>query len=184
MQWGDASNFTRVLTRLAANGAMLVFLCDSTRLLSRPAGSGETLEMKLRHWRLYYVCINIPLNPNRNNCVTLAWNVCQLTKSLEDATSYNQASMKPRWAENWTILPKVLDLLFTNKVHSESSSSTSVSPSVVAATTTLQNFALASFWSFPTNFSQNLVLLHQVHKLQCFSCTKIAFWSKLDALPS
>jgi len=54
----------------------------------------------------------------------------------------------------------------------------------VAATTTLQNFALASFWSLPTNLPQHLVLLCQVHKLQFFSCIKIACQSKLDAFPS
>ena len=92
-------------------------------------------------------------HPRWNKFVYLAWNLCQPTKSLAGATSYNQSSVKPRQAENWTILPKVLDLLFTNKVHSESWSSTSVSPSVVVATTTLQNFTLALFWSLPTNLS-------------------------------
>jgi hypothetical protein len=56
--------------------------------------------------------------------------------------------------------------------------------SVVAATTTLQNFSLASFWSLPTNLSQHHVLLRQVHKLQCFSCRKAACRIKLDAFPS
>ena len=42
MQGGDASNFTRVLTRLAGSEAMLVFLCDSVGVLSRLAGSGAT----------------------------------------------------------------------------------------------------------------------------------------------
>ena len=48
MQRGDASNATGVLTRLVGRRAMLVFLCDSVGVLSRPAGSGATPEMKLR----------------------------------------------------------------------------------------------------------------------------------------
>lgn len=47
-QGSDASNSIKVLTRLVGSGAMLVFLCDSTIVLSRPAGSEATLEMKLR----------------------------------------------------------------------------------------------------------------------------------------
>jgi len=39
---GDASNSVGVLTRLAGNGAMLMFLCDSTGVLSRLAHSGAT----------------------------------------------------------------------------------------------------------------------------------------------
>ncbi len=85
----------------------------------------------------------------------------------------HQASVKPRWAKNWTILPEVLDSFFTNKVYSESWSSASVSPSVVVATTTLQNFALASFGAFPTNITHHFILLHQVLKLQCFPRTKV-----------
>ena len=100
MQRGDASNSIGELTRLVGSGAMLVFLCDSTGVLSRPTGSEETPKMKLRLWQLYFLCTNIPLNPNRKDSVTLAWNVCQLTKSLVDATFYNQASEKPRQDEN------------------------------------------------------------------------------------
>lgn len=48
MQGGDASNSAKVLTRVAGSGAMLVFLCYSTEVLSRPAGSGVTPKMKLR----------------------------------------------------------------------------------------------------------------------------------------
>ena len=91
---------------------------------------------------------------------------------------------KPRRTENWTILLEVLDLIFTKKVHSESWSSTNVSPSVVAAKTTLQNFSLASFWSLPTNLSQQHVLSCQVHKIQWFSCRMITYLSKLVAFPS
>ena len=47
-------------------------------------------------------------------------------------------------------------MLFTNKVHSKSWSSTNVSPSVVVTTTTLQNFALALFWSLPSNLHNSL----------------------------
>lgn len=63
----------------------------------------------------------------------------------------HQASVKPRWAENLTIFPEMLDLLFMNKVYAESWSSTSVLTSVVAATITLQNFSLPCFGaSLPT----------------------------------
>jgi len=48
MQRGDASNSARVLTRLAGSEAMLVFLRDSTGVLSRPADYGATPEMKLK----------------------------------------------------------------------------------------------------------------------------------------
>jgi len=48
VQGGDASNFVGVLARLAGSEAMLLFLCDSTEVLSRICGSGATLEMKLR----------------------------------------------------------------------------------------------------------------------------------------
>jgi len=130
---------------------MLVFLCDSIGVLSRPTGNGATPEINLRLWWLYFFCSYIPLNPNWNNYVTLAWNVCQSSKSLVDDTPFNQASVKPRWAKSWTILPEVLNLLSMNKVYVESWSSTSVSPIVVADTTTLQNFVLAFFGaSLPT----------------------------------
>ena len=43
-----------------------------------------------------------------------------------------------------------------NKIHSESWSSTSVSPSIVSATTTLKIFALALFWSLPTNHPSSM----------------------------
>ena len=46
-QGGDASNSAGVLTRLSSSRAMLVFLCDSTGVLSRLGGSGATPEMKL-----------------------------------------------------------------------------------------------------------------------------------------
>ena len=163
---------------------MLVFLCDSTRVLSRPASNGATLEMKLRLWRLYYLCTYIPLNPNRNNYVSLAWNLCQLTKSLAYATSYNQARVetKTNWELNNTFGGVVS--LFTNKVHSKRWSSTSASPSVVAATSTLKNFALASFWSLLTNLSQEHVLPCQVHKLQWFSCRMTSCPLELVAFPS
>jgi len=80
---------------------MLVFLLDSARVLSRPAGSGATPAMKVRLWWLYYLCTHIPINPNWNNCVDLAWNVCQSTKILVDATSYNQASVETK--TNWEL---------------------------------------------------------------------------------
>jgi len=48
MRGGDASNSAEVLTMLVGSGAMLLFLCDSTRVLSRPASSEATPEMKLR----------------------------------------------------------------------------------------------------------------------------------------
>lgn len=47
-QRGDVSNSAEVITRLAGREAMFVFLRDSTRVVSRPASSGATLEMKLR----------------------------------------------------------------------------------------------------------------------------------------
>ena len=135
---------------------MLVFLWDSTGVLSRHAGSGETPEINLWLRRLYCLCTYIPLNPNRNNYVALAWNVCQLTKGLENVASYNQAIVKPRWFESWTILLEVLDFFFTNKVHSKSWSSTNVSPSVVVATTTLQKFFLACFGASLPTFHRTL----------------------------
>ena len=48
MQRGDASNSVGVLTRLAGSIAMLMFLHDYADVLSRPAGSGATPEMKLK----------------------------------------------------------------------------------------------------------------------------------------
>ena len=47
-QRGDASNFAMVMTKLVGSRAMLMFLHDSAGVLSRPAGSGATPEMKLR----------------------------------------------------------------------------------------------------------------------------------------
>jgi len=132
---------------------MHLFLCDSVRVRFKPAGSATTPEIKIRLWRLY---TSTSIHPSTHNCVDLAWNVCQLTKSLADSTSYNHASVKPRWIENWTIHLEVLDLLFTNMVHSKSWISTSVLPSIVAATTTLQIFSLASFWNLPTNLHNNM----------------------------
>ena len=46
MQRREAWNSTGVLTRLAGSEAMHVFLRDSIWVLSRPAGSEETPEMK------------------------------------------------------------------------------------------------------------------------------------------
>lgn len=80
---------------------MLVFLCDFTKVCAKHARSEETLEMKLRLWKLYYMVTNVPLNPNWNNYVELAWNVCQSTKSLADTTSYNQESVESRM--NWEL---------------------------------------------------------------------------------
>jgi len=91
---------------------------------------------------------------------------------------------KPRLKKNWTILPEVLDVLFTNKVHSERWSSTHVSPSVVVATTTLQMFSLDSFWSLPTKHPQHHVLHCQVHELQWFSSSLLACAWYLASLPS
>ena len=51
---------------------------------------------KFKLWRLYYLCTNIPLIPNWNNCPGLAWNVCRPTKGLVDATFYNQAVMETK----------------------------------------------------------------------------------------
>ena len=48
MQRGDASNSVEVLTMLTGSGAMLVFLRDSFRVLSRPIGSEATPETKLK----------------------------------------------------------------------------------------------------------------------------------------
>ena len=48
MNGGDASNFVGVVNRLVGSRAMLLFLCDSVGVLSRPARSEETPEMKLR----------------------------------------------------------------------------------------------------------------------------------------
>lgn len=42
MQRGDANNIAEVLTRLPGSEAMLVFLRDSTRVLSRPIGNKAT----------------------------------------------------------------------------------------------------------------------------------------------
>lgn len=150
-QVGDARTSSGVMTRLAGSRAMLMFLCDSTRVLSRPAGSGATPEMKLRLWRLYCLCTYLPLNPNWNKCVSLAWNV-SIDREYGKCYTLHQASVKPRWDKNWTILLEVLDLPFTNKVNSERWISTCVLPSVVVATTT-------------TNLTQHFVLLHQVLKI-------------------
>jgi len=48
VQRGDASNSTGVLTRLASSEVMLVFLRDSTRVLSRLVGNRATPKMKRR----------------------------------------------------------------------------------------------------------------------------------------
>lgn len=45
---GDASNSVGVLTRFTSSKAILVFLCDSVGVLSRPARSGATLDMKIK----------------------------------------------------------------------------------------------------------------------------------------
>lgn len=45
-QRGDVRNSVVVLCRLASSREMFVFLCNSTRVLSRPSDSGETPEMK------------------------------------------------------------------------------------------------------------------------------------------
>lgn len=52
--------------------------------------------MKLKLWRSHGLGTYIPLIPNRKNCVELAWNMCQPTKGLVDATSYNQVSVETK----------------------------------------------------------------------------------------
>lgn len=48
VQRGDTNNSATELTRLTGSRSMLVFLCDSIRVLSRPLGSKATPEMKLK----------------------------------------------------------------------------------------------------------------------------------------
>jgi len=156
---------------------MLFFLCDSTRVLSRLDGSGATPEIKLRLWQLYCLCTYMPLNPNRNNCVALAWNMFQSTKSLADATSY----IKLVWSQDeLKILLELLDLVFTKKVYPESWSSTNVSPSVVATTTTIQNFALAYFGASLPTFTKSCLASSSPQASVSFSVKgslSITIWS-------
>jgi len=71
---------------------------------------------------------------------------------MEGATSFNQASVGIKMIIELNNTSGAVRLDFREtKFRSESRSYTSVSPSVVATTTTLQNFALASFWSLPAN---------------------------------
>ena len=50
---GEACKSIGVLTKLAGNGEMFVFLCDFTRVLSRSTGSRSTLEMKTHTLKIF-----------------------------------------------------------------------------------------------------------------------------------
>ena len=52
-QRGEACNSIEVLIRLADGGAMCVFLCDFTGVLSRPAGSEATPKMKTYTMKIF-----------------------------------------------------------------------------------------------------------------------------------
>ena len=70
-----------------------------------------------------------------------------------------------------------------NKVHSESWSSTRVSPSLVAATTTLQNFALACFGASLPSFHNTLFCFVKYSSFMSFPRTKAACQSQLIHSP-
>lgn len=55
---------------------------------------------------------------------------------------------------------------------------------VIAATNTLQNFSLASFWSLPTNHPQQCVLDHQAYRLQLFLSVLSTCACQFASLPS
>ena len=76
---------------------------DSLEVVSRPVGSGATPEMKLKLSQSYDLCIDIPLIPNWNNCVDMAWNVCPQTKVLVDATTHNQESVETKKNTSWGV---------------------------------------------------------------------------------
>ena len=142
------------MTKLAGSGVMLVFLRDSVEVLSRPVGSEATSKMKLKLWGSYDLCTNIPLIPNQNNYVDLAWNVYQSTKSLEYDTRYNQASVETKinWELNNTSGGGRVD--FHEKGPFKELDFYQRVAKCLAATTTLQKFFLASFWSLPIDHPQ------------------------------
>ena len=65
-QRGEACNSTGVLTRLASSGAMCVFSCDSIGVLSRPAGSEETLEMKTYTLKIFISRAKLPFPDSKH----------------------------------------------------------------------------------------------------------------------
>lgn len=50
----------RGTNRLASNGAMSLFLCDSVRVISRPTSSGETLDMKTYTMKIFNSQAKLP----------------------------------------------------------------------------------------------------------------------------
>jgi len=115
------------------------FLCSYVTLPGYCLGllvAEQHHKFKLKLWVSYGLFTNIPLIPIETTM--LAW----LGMCADQPRSWRMLHLrirqvwKPRWINNWTILLEVLDLLFMNKIHLKSWSSTSVSPSVVVATTT------------------------------------------------
>ena len=67
MQRGEACNSTGVLTRLTGSVEMCVFLSDSVGVLSKPAGSGATLEMKTYTLKIFNTQAKLPF-PISKHC--------------------------------------------------------------------------------------------------------------------
>jgi len=79
MQRGEARNSARVLSRLVGNRAMFVFLHDSVGVLSRPAGSGATQEMKNYTLKNLNLQATLPF-PTWNIAILLNLMLCSFEK--------------------------------------------------------------------------------------------------------
>ena len=145
MQRGDVSNSVGVLTRLTSSGKMCVFMCDFVGVMSKPAGSRETPQMKNYTLKIFNSQAKIPFSDSKHwdlswnfDCVWLSWQ------------RVNHVCPWGRWG-NWInlhndwILPERPRPCASNELKQRSWIFTSVSPSVVASTTTLQNFGLHQF---------------------------------------
>ena len=163
---------------------MLVFLRDSTWVLSRPAGSGTTQEMKLRLWWLYCLCTNIPVIPSRKNWAGLAWNVCWSTKSLVDATSYIQESVETKKNIELNNTSGGIRLAFHEQGPLKEMEFYQCVTKCCCGYNHPPKFCLSLFWSLPTNLSQHFVLLRQVLKLHVLSLHKGSVSITVDPFPS
>jgi len=59
-QRGEESNFIMVLSRLVGSGVMFLFLCDSTRVLSKPTSSRATPNMEKNTLKILSLRAKIP----------------------------------------------------------------------------------------------------------------------------
>ena len=121
---------------------MCVFLRDSARVLSKPTGNRETLEMKTYTLKIFNSQAKLPFPDSKHwdlswnfDCVWLSW------QKVNHVCPWGKWGSRSNWHNN-SILPERPRPCVINEKKQRRWNSTSVSASVVATTITLQNFGL------------------------------------------